>query len=117
MGMNAATGRALTGIDHIKQSITDILGTPIGSRVMRRDYGSVIPQLIDQTLSQANLLRIYSATLVALIQWEPRIKVHGIRSELGGAKGGEVIIDINASLRESPEDTFNIQVPIGSVTR
>ncbi len=37
-GMNANTGKELEGIEHLKQSIIDILTTPIGSRVMRRDY-------------------------------------------------------------------------------
>jgi phage baseplate assembly protein W len=39
-GMNRNTGRKLSGVDHLRQSIVDILTTPIGSRVMRRDYGS-----------------------------------------------------------------------------
>ena len=39
MGMNTQNGRSLTELDHLRQSIVDILNTPIGSRVMRRDYG------------------------------------------------------------------------------
>jgi len=31
MGMNAETGRELKGLEHLKQSIADILNTPIGS--------------------------------------------------------------------------------------
>lgn len=38
-GMSRHTGAALDGADHLAQSVADILGTPIGSRVMRRDYG------------------------------------------------------------------------------
>jgi hypothetical protein len=41
------TRKALEGIDHLKQSIIDILTTPIGSRVMRRDYGSRLFELVD----------------------------------------------------------------------
>ena len=50
MGMNVLNGRSLTGLDHLKQSIADILNTPIGSRVMRRDYGSKLFSLIDAPL-------------------------------------------------------------------
>ncbi|MGL5293614.1 MAG: GPW/gp25 family protein, partial [Aeromonas sp.] len=39
-GMNATTGRTISSTDHIIQSVRDILITPVGSRVMRRDYGS-----------------------------------------------------------------------------
>ena len=48
LGMDAKTGRRLEGDDHLRQSIADILTTPIGSRVLRRDYGSMLLDLIDQ---------------------------------------------------------------------
>ena len=47
-GMNASSGHAITDNEHIAQSIGDILLTPIGSRVMRRAYGSQLFNLIDQ---------------------------------------------------------------------
>nr|VFK47168.1 MAG: hypothetical protein BECKTC1821D_GA0114238_104214 [Candidatus Kentron sp. TC] len=40
-GMSAFTGKHFSDIAHLRQSITDILTTPIGSRVMRREYGLV----------------------------------------------------------------------------
>ena len=46
--MNHATGVAVDDADHIRQSVRDILTTPLGSRLMRRDYGSEIFALIDQ---------------------------------------------------------------------
>ena len=39
-GINATTGAALSGMDHLRQSIRDILTTRVGTRVMRRAYGS-----------------------------------------------------------------------------
>ena len=51
LGMNAHTGQALSGLDHLRQSIADILSTPLNTRVMRRDYGSRIPELIDQPIT------------------------------------------------------------------
>ena len=47
-GLNRHTGRAVEGLAHLSQSIADILTTPIGTRVMRRDYGSELPFLLDQ---------------------------------------------------------------------
>lgn len=72
-GMNALSGHALSGLDHIRQSIADILTTPIGSRLRRRRYGSDIPELIDQPLNAPTVLRLYAATAYALALWEPRI--------------------------------------------
>ena len=85
LGMNAASGRAISATDHIIQSVRDILITPVGSRVMRRDYGSELFYLIDQPQHQATRLRLMAATVQALINWEPRItKVELGAPELGG---------------------------------
>lgn len=80
-GIDAHTGRRISGADHIRQSVRDILTTPIGSRVMRRDYGSMLPDLIDQPLHGATLLRAYVATVMALVRWEPRIRVTRVQFE------------------------------------
>lgn len=39
-GMNNTSGKAITDIDHLRQSVRDILLTPQGSRIARREYGS-----------------------------------------------------------------------------
>ncbi|ERS88736.1 GPW/gp25 family protein [Halomonas sp. PBN3] len=93
-GMNASTGRALEGIEHIQQSVRDILTTPIGSRVMRRDYGSLLPELIDMPLNDATLLQAYSASVMALIRWEPRIRVTAIRRAVSTTQPGTAVLEI-----------------------
>ena len=82
IGINNQTGGALGGIDHLKQSIRDILTTPIGTRVMRRDYGSRLFELIDAPLNGTTIIDIVAATAEALDKWEPRIKLE--RVELNG---------------------------------
>lgn len=77
-GMDGKTGKALTEIEHIQQSIRDVLSTPLGSRLMRRDYGSRLTDLIDHPLDDATLLEFYSATVDALNKWEPRIRVKSV---------------------------------------
>lgn len=79
MGMNAATGRSLSGLPHIQQSINDIIMTPICSRLQRRSYGSEVPELIDQPLNGATRLRLYAATAYAVALWEPRINLTGLQ--------------------------------------
>lgn len=79
MGMHAATGRSLTGLDHLRQSVADILTTPIGTRIRRRRYGSEVPELIDQPLNSATQLRIYAATAFALRRWEPRLQLSSVQ--------------------------------------
>ena len=61
IGMNNASGKAITDIDHLRQSVRDILLTPQGSRIARREYGSLLPALY-----------------VALSRWEPRLTLDSI---------------------------------------
>lgn len=51
-GMDAKTGKVLEGIDHLKQSIIDILTTPVNSRIMRRSYGSRLLELVDKPINR-----------------------------------------------------------------
>lgn len=77
-GVSSITGRRLSRSEHIGQSIADILTTPIGERVMRRNYGSYIPQLLDHPTTAANRLRLTAATAQAIIKWEPRTRVQRV---------------------------------------
>ncbi|OLO05110.1 GPW/gp25 family protein [Salinicola socius] len=94
-GMSRGNGTALNGIDHIRQSIADILTTPIGSRVMRRDYGSLLPSMIDQPLNDATLLQAYSASVMAILRWEPRVRVTAIRKSVSTTEPGRVTFEID----------------------
>lgn len=75
IGMSATDGKALSGTAHLAQSIADILSTPIGTRVMRRDYGSMLFELIDRPINGATRMLIHAATAVALRRWEPRLRL------------------------------------------
>jgi phage baseplate assembly protein W len=85
-GARAAPGRALPspsprglseseGIEHVKESIQQILGTPIGSRVMRRDFGSRLHQIVfapnDSTID--TLVEHYVRE--AIERWEKRVVI------------------------------------------
>ncbi|WP_172678241.1 GPW/gp25 family protein, partial [Yersinia enterocolitica] len=65
LGMNRHAGQTITDSDHISQSIADILITPVGSRVMRRTYGSLLSELIDQPQNPALRLQIMAASYSA----------------------------------------------------
>lgn len=79
LGFNAETGKRIEGLDHLRQSIRDILTTPIGSRVMRRDYGSRLFELVDAPINRDTITDIYAATAEAIIKWEPRVDVQQVK--------------------------------------
>lgn len=70
-GMNKHTGLALEGSAHLRQSIEDILTTPIGTRVCRREYGSRLFELLDKPIDQVFQVELYAAVADALRLWEP----------------------------------------------
>ena len=78
IGMSATTGKALDDLAHLRQSITDILTTRKGTRVMRRDYGSLLPDLIDAPINAETIVDIYAETAIALATWEPRIQIDSV---------------------------------------
>lgn len=105
IGMNATTGLAVADLEHLAQSIADILWTPIGSRVMRRDYGSRIPDLIDAPATPARRLTVLAAAADALRRWEPRLALTRLdlaAADGTGAAGGRFDLLLEGAL--VPED-------------
>lgn len=86
-GLSATSGAALSDWPHVAQSIQKILTTPIGSRVMRRDFGSDLPDLVDAKMTAANILKVYSAAAQAILKWEPRFRMRAGRLVTATADG------------------------------
>lgn len=103
-GTDASTGKPLEGIAHLRQSIRDILTTPIGSRVMRRTYGSRLFDLVDNPLNAQTLVEIFAATAEALLRWEPRLIVQRVQARTVSA--GKIEVDIDAVYVPTGEPVF-----------
>ena len=92
-GISAATAQPLSGWPHVEQSIRKILMTPIGARVMLREFGSELPELVDRKMTTGNVLAIYSASARAIHRWEPRFRMQFGRitdAEVSGRVGIEL---------------------------
>ena len=108
--MNRETGGAINDIDHIRQSIGDILTTRIGSRVMRREYGSLLPELVDHPFNDVTRLRVYAATAMALLRWEPRIHLSYVQFS-GASLQGQIVLDLQG-LQIDSNELHNLSVPL-----
>ena len=78
-GFNSQTGKALDDLEHVRQSIRDILTTPLGSRVLQRDYGSRLFELVDSAMNGGGVMAVYQAVVTALAVWEPRFSVQNVQ--------------------------------------
>jgi phage baseplate assembly protein W len=88
-------GGGLTGdFDHFRQSIRDILVTPVGTRVMRRTYGSALPYLIDKPMTDVWIMKIYTATAIALALWEPRCELKQVTIKQA-TRGGRLVLSLS----------------------
>ena len=56
-GMNQNGTGTVSDSDHLWQSVKDVLLTPLGSRVMRRAYGSLLPDLLDAPKNETTRLQ------------------------------------------------------------
>lgn len=110
--MDRATGLAIDEDAHIRQSCGDILGTPIGSRAKRREYGGMHAELIDHPGNPANRMRLMSATIMALLRWEPRISITNVSITVD--MDGHGSIDIESTRRTGPRSgaPLNMAIPL-----
>ncbi|EBC4253032.1 baseplate assembly protein [Salmonella enterica] len=92
IGMSRNDGQAITDTDHLRQSVRDILLTPQGSRLARREYGSLLSALIDQPQNPALRLQVMSAVYVALSRWEPRLTLDSIT--IDSSFDGSMVVEL-----------------------
>ena len=92
VGVDRRTGRAISGIDHLYQSIADLITTRIGSRVMRPEYGSHLSAMVDLGITPG-LASSYQAEVSRAIQrWYPIFSVKSVRAV--SITGGQITFSI-----------------------
>jgi hypothetical protein len=74
-GIDRESGKSLSDWPHVVQSIHLIFSTHIGSRVMRRLFGSAVPGLLGKNLVPVTMSRFFTAIILAIELWEPRFRV------------------------------------------
>lgn len=73
------TGTEIDELADIRGSVSRIISTPIGTRVMRRDFGSHLFDLNDSPANPAGTLRLIAASADAIARWEPRVTMQSAR--------------------------------------
>lgn len=110
-GMDASTGKPLSDTEHLAQSLKDILTTPLGSRAMRRDYGSLLFELLDQPINGALRLLLQAATAIAIRRWEPRLKLTKVKLE-GAPASGQLTMRITGQRTDGPTANAYVSLSI-----
>lgn len=106
IGMSQGNGKAITDTDHLRQSVRDILLTPQGSRIARREYGSLLSALIDQPQNPALRLQVMSAVYVALSRWEPRLTLDTIT--ISSNFDGSMVVELTGQRSNGAAFSFSV---------
>jgi Bacteriophage baseplate protein W len=93
--------------DDIREAIGIVLGTRLGERVMRPEFGSALADLVFDP-NDANLAgRIEFFVRKALERWEPRIALKEVRAR---PEGERMEIDVRYIVRQTNRED-NVVVP------
>ncbi|CAK9890865.1 MULTISPECIES: GPW/gp25 family protein [Pseudomonas] len=93
IGMDRRSGQPLSGIAHLRQSIEDILTTPLGSRRMRPEYGSKLRRFVDLPVNEGWKSAVQAEVARALGRWEPRLKLERVR--VTAVVGGQITLQLS----------------------
>lgn len=94
-GIDAQTGKLLTGWAHCVQSIGKCLTTRLRTRILRRHLGSLVPEMQDQNADAATIFKVYMAIAEALhdpISGEPGFSLQTIEMVEYGRTGRFVFL-------------------------
>ncbi len=110
LAMNVQGNLTLSGYNqNIEESIRIILGTRLGERVYRPDFGSRLSELVFAPMNTQTLLMVRLYVREALERWEPRITIDGVYTEPDPTEG-RLDITIQYHIKEN-YDLRNIVFP------
>lgn len=112
LGMDRDSGEAITDTDHIRQSVRDILITPEGSRIGRREYGSLLSVLIDKAQNDAVRLQVMAAVYTALSRWEPRIRLSTVN--ITSAFDGSMVVELSGQRADGSPLAMSVPTGVNS---
>lgn len=92
IGVDRRNGQPLAGLAHVRQSIEDILSTPLGSRRMRPEYGSQLRRYVDLPVNEGWKSAVQAEVARALGRWEPRLKLE--RVKVTAVVGGQISLQL-----------------------
>ncbi len=98
------------GVQHVKDSIRQILGTRIGERCMRRDFGSRSQEIVFEPNDEILASRLRNIIFEAIDRWEPRIEVRQVNLLNLNPAAGVIDVFINFRIIQT-NNQFNIVFP------
>ena len=96
--------------EDVRQAIRIILGTNLGERLMRPDFGAGLNAFVFEPVSTTTLARVKTRVEEALIAWEPRIDVEEVKVTTDPPERNKLLIDMTYRVRAT-NTRFNLVYP------
>ncbi len=77
-GVDRTTGRIIDNLTSAYQGVEVTLGTRLASRVMRREFGGGVVELLGRAITPALFAAWQQLVATAIDLWEPRLAVRSI---------------------------------------
>ena len=104
----------VSGDTELAQAIRLILGTAMGERPMRPEFGCGIHDLVFDPSDSTFVGLVAHEVRASLLRWEPRVDVADVAVTLDPDRPGVVLIDVSYVVR-STNDRRNLVVPFYSI--
>jgi len=100
----------VSGVEDIEQSLSVLLSTRRGERVMQDTYGCELSEFLFAEISQGLMGQVRDLIGDAILNHEPRIRLNGV--EVSDARAGEgvLLISIDYSVRAT-NSRYNMVYP------
>lgn len=102
----------IEGDEALAQAIRTVLFTPVGTRVMRRDFGSLLLELVDQPQNAATTTQIFGATALALMRWLPVFRPVRVALEHLAPGRAQLVLQGHDRSSPTPNALLRIAVPL-----
>lgn len=86
-------------ITDIEQSLTILLSTRPGERVMRHDYGCALDDLLFEPANVSLLTYVEDLIKKAVLYYEPRVQLRSLVINTDGLLEGRVLIELDVIVR------------------
>jgi phage baseplate assembly protein W len=96
--------------EDVRQAIKIIIGTALGERVMRPDFGSGLQRLVFEPVSTTTVSLVKHQVEQALIEWEPRIDLEEVRVTTDPATRNLLLIEVDYRVRAT-NTFYNLVYP------
>ena len=100
----------VSGHDDIAQSLTILLATRRGERVLREDFGCELGEFLFGEISQRLVGQLRDLVSDAILHHEPRIRLDEVRVSADRAGEGVLLVEIDYTVRAT-NSRFNYVYP------